>query len=759
MTKVALLIGVSKYHSDLNPLPAAIKDVEAIKQVLKDPKIGGFDKVQDLINPDLQEMQHAVEMLFTIDRQRDDLLVLYFSGHGIKDDTNRLYLSTRITSKNNKGELLRSTAVPAQFIHEVMNNSRARRQVVILDCCFSGAFDPSLQAKDDGSFDLHRELGAEGRVVLASSSSTQYSFEQKETGISTYTRYIVEGIQTGEGDQDGDGKISVLELHEYANKKVQQELPTVTPKIIVLRDKGFEIILAKANKKVSDTIKEKRRGIGFRKFKLETGKQSDSLSCYSPVPSLLESIQPFTERLLEQFRSYYLSQSQNSDSFSIDMDYILDFIRLASGADFVFTINGDPLQENWKLTSQSNLREEIDESEYAETVKTRILSNIKIESVFTAGWNGIYRVLYDDKDSVSKVFVLIPLDATNAAEIMIVCGLSKESCFLNDAFVKVVSSFYKTTRDGCLTPSRVEAFVLDELKSDYGFLPFSSYERRFELFCEQLSQVVIYFEPILDLRKITIVGWEALARDPKTLLAPTDLFAAAELWGRKFIIQLDIFLLRLAASSYREACAKAKKNRPDEISPLSVNVYPESLMRTSYFEAVRELTTPNKNGYVLLQPDSLVLEISEKAGLPTYDNGVRLHSPLATFKERLMKYAQDLEIKFGIDDFGVGHASVSRLAGLKPPYVKIDRDILHKHQFATILKFVRDIVLESSELHITKVIVEGLDEHSPVNLNQLNSLGIRYVQGYVVGKAGPDVYRLSSEKYKSLKRLLFDGPS
>jgi Uma2 family endonuclease len=36
--------------------------------------------------------------------------------------------------------LLRATAVPASFVHDIMNDSRSKRQVVILDCCFSGAF-------------------------------------------------------------------------------------------------------------------------------------------------------------------------------------------------------------------------------------------------------------------------------------------------------------------------------------------------------------------------------------------------------------------------------------------------------------------------------------------------------------------------------------------------------------------------------------------------------------------------------------------
>jgi uncharacterized caspase-like protein len=258
MAKVALLIGVSEYEVGLNPLPAAVKDVVALERILKDSEMGDFDEVKVLTNPEPQAMQYEVETLFS-GRSKDDFVLLFFSGHGIKDDSNNLYFATRITKKSAKGDLIRSTAVPARFVHEVMNNSRAKRQAIILDCCFSGAFDPSLFSKDDGSVDLQGQLGSEGRVVLTSSSSTQYSFEQQGSDLSLYTRYLIEGIETGAGDLDEDGKVSVRELHEYATSKVQETAPNMTPKLITLKDLGFDLVLAKA--KVTDPKLRYRRQV------------------------------------------------------------------------------------------------------------------------------------------------------------------------------------------------------------------------------------------------------------------------------------------------------------------------------------------------------------------------------------------------------------------------------------------------------------------------------------------------------------------
>jgi len=243
MVKVALLIGVSQYGPGFNQLPAAANDVEAMQRVLRHPDMGDFDDVQSLIDPDPQEMGTAIENLFGNGR-RDDLLLLFFSGHGVKDESGNLYLATRATRKNERGGLIRSTAIAARFVQEIMSDSRAKRQVVVLDCCFSGAFGEGLLAKDDNSVDVRRQLGGEGRVVLTSSTSTQYSFEQQGADLSIYSRYLVEGIETGAADLDEDDVISVDELHEYANIKVQKAAPAMKPEIYTVKE-GYKIIIAK----------------------------------------------------------------------------------------------------------------------------------------------------------------------------------------------------------------------------------------------------------------------------------------------------------------------------------------------------------------------------------------------------------------------------------------------------------------------------------------------------------------------------------
>jgi len=257
MSKVALLVGVGEYFYDLAPLPAAAKDVDAIEGVLKDPFVGEFNELKKLINPDRQTMESEIESLFS-NRSKDDLVLLYFTGHGISDDSGELHFATSQTRKDSKKGLIRSTAVSASFVHKVMNESGSKRQVVILDCCYSGAFAKGMTAKDAGKINIQKQLGGEGRVVLTSSASTEYSFEQQGSDLSLYTRYLVEGIETGAADLDNDGFVAVDELHDYAKTRVQQIVPTMNPGIHAIKE-GFRIFLTQASP--SDPLLHYRREV------------------------------------------------------------------------------------------------------------------------------------------------------------------------------------------------------------------------------------------------------------------------------------------------------------------------------------------------------------------------------------------------------------------------------------------------------------------------------------------------------------------
>ncbi|MBW4569032.1 MAG: EAL domain-containing protein [Tolypothrix carrinoi HA7290-LM1] len=468
----------------------------------------------------------------------------------------------------------------------------------------------------------------------------------------------------------------------------------------------------------------------------------------SYLHNFLEPYEFFINSLITRLTDFVNNSSTNDIATRI-----LEIIQYSSSADLVFVLR-DRGQDNWVVKAQSNLAEDIEPDTDIETFKSIILPIISEKSVFYPGHHGSYKI-YETKKGIVRAIVIIPLQSSQKTEVMVVCGLKQDSYLLEDAFGRILSSFYQACQKIPLHPALVEATIIDDLKRDFGFVSASLHQKRFQLFRERLQRMIVFFEPVLHLdpEDLFISGWEALARNPDSLTAPSDLFEAAELWRHDFMVELDRYFLIVATKTYLEARQKAKQNRSHEIVPLSVNVYPESLMQTAYFETVRHIIKDN-----VISPRNLILEISEKAEVPHYKDGIRLKYPLKTFKNRLLEYVRKFQIKFAIDDFGVGYSSVSRLAGLNPCHVKIDREILHHQPCDIIIRFVHELV-GANNLNPSNVIVEGVDEASPISLQRLKELGVNYIQGHIVGKPEPEIYRLSLEKAEFLRKLLLSNQS
>jgi Caspase domain len=135
----ALIVASDDYtEPGLKRLRAPASDARALAAVLQDPGIGGFD-VRTLLNEPAHEVNLALEEFFA-DRQPSDLLLVHFSCHGVKDEDGELYFATANTLLRR----LRATAVAAEFVNRLMNRSRSQRVVLLLDCCYAGAFEHGM---------------------------------------------------------------------------------------------------------------------------------------------------------------------------------------------------------------------------------------------------------------------------------------------------------------------------------------------------------------------------------------------------------------------------------------------------------------------------------------------------------------------------------------------------------------------------------------------------------------------------------------
>jgi formylglycine-generating enzyme required for sulfatase activity len=243
MGKYALLVGNSQYinTSDFPVLPSAVRDIEALRQILVNPDRGDFANSDVTVLPDADETQirRAISRLF-LNRQPEDKLLFYFSGHGTLDKFRKFYL----TGISTEGNDLIGTALSSDVLRDAMKQSRASQIVVILDCCYSGAFPKSMKAKGSG-IDVISELEGTGWAILTASDSTQYAFEQEGFDLSLYTHFLVEGLRTGAAARNKQIGITVDDLHSYVTEKVQLANDRMTPKMS-LDETGHRIVLARS---------------------------------------------------------------------------------------------------------------------------------------------------------------------------------------------------------------------------------------------------------------------------------------------------------------------------------------------------------------------------------------------------------------------------------------------------------------------------------------------------------------------------------
>lgn len=230
----ALIVATNEYDdSGLRRLRAPANDAAELAEQLENPAVGGF-AVRILQDRPHYEIAEQVETFFA-DRNKDDLLLLFFACHGLKDDAGNLFLA----AKNTRLNTLNATSIPAGFVRGRMEQSMSKRILLVLDCCYSGAFHRRPDHRGPDAVDVVERFDGEGRAVITASTAMEYAFEGGEgleqysdsVGTSIFTTQLVAGLRTGEADNDGDTYITVDELYEFVYTRVRELTKNQTPTI------------------------------------------------------------------------------------------------------------------------------------------------------------------------------------------------------------------------------------------------------------------------------------------------------------------------------------------------------------------------------------------------------------------------------------------------------------------------------------------------------------------------------------------------
>ena len=227
--RFALIVANSDYvDPKLRKLRAPAADAKRLAAVLADPEIGGYE-VEVALDEEQPQLTRRLARFFS-NRRPDDLLVVHFSCHGVKDEGGDLYLAAKDTDV---GYMLGATGISTAWLRQQIDRSRSKRILVLMDCCYSGSAPFGMHHRAGEDVNVKDHLEGRGRAVITASNATEYSYEgdqlSGEGQPSIFTDAVVEGLESGKADLDGDHWISVDELYEYVYDRVRDKTPNQNP--------------------------------------------------------------------------------------------------------------------------------------------------------------------------------------------------------------------------------------------------------------------------------------------------------------------------------------------------------------------------------------------------------------------------------------------------------------------------------------------------------------------------------------------------
>jgi hypothetical protein len=217
MGRHALLLGTATYAADpgLARLPAVRHDVAQVKATLD--YAGEFDRVDAYVDLTRDQLTRVVEAFFGA-RRRGDLALLYYSGHGLlHHDRESLFLAATDTDR---AGLHASAVDTAAVLKDMLSRTYATHKVVVLDCCFSGAFTAGNRFRGGMREEPRGGLRHPGTFILTSSTHQRASFTQGPDRPSVFTEVLLDALR-GKAEPRGDSSwITTHDLSHY----VQAEL-------------------------------------------------------------------------------------------------------------------------------------------------------------------------------------------------------------------------------------------------------------------------------------------------------------------------------------------------------------------------------------------------------------------------------------------------------------------------------------------------------------------------------------------------------
>lgn len=248
----ALVIGIADYQH-INKLPqTVIKDAQDVYELLIDARHCGYSPNNVKLLPNDQATKTAIcQALIDLARRcdQDSTVFLYISSHGgrIESGPHAGEFLLPVDTLYDSDQSVARTAISSTELTSLLHAIPACKMVVIFDCCHAGgigepkvAHAPTLKT---GLSEHYYEIlqAGRGRVILASSRSTELSYILPGASNSLFTRHLLDGLRGGVVGPGG--VIRIFDLFNYIQPKVTAEQSNQHPLFKAEVEENFPVAL------------------------------------------------------------------------------------------------------------------------------------------------------------------------------------------------------------------------------------------------------------------------------------------------------------------------------------------------------------------------------------------------------------------------------------------------------------------------------------------------------------------------------------
>lgn len=247
----ALVVGIAKYRA-INPLPPTVlADARAIYGTLIDESLCAYPADHVALLLDGAATQDALRRALTALSARtnaDSTVLIYVSSHGahLEDGAYAGQYLLPVDARYVSSESLAQTAISGAEFSTSLHAIPARKLVVILDCCHAGGIGEPKDVSSTPKIGLSEAYldtlkGGRGRVILASSRSSELSWILPGASNSLFTSHLLAGLKGGANG--AGGVIRIFDLFDYVQPRVVADKPNQHPIFKAEIEENFPVAL------------------------------------------------------------------------------------------------------------------------------------------------------------------------------------------------------------------------------------------------------------------------------------------------------------------------------------------------------------------------------------------------------------------------------------------------------------------------------------------------------------------------------------